>query len=81
MLLFCGDARALADLAIQRHMGDDLFLQRLSAQPCYKVLYVHFSEEFRNQIAGGLDNRKERPALAAACRNEIERLEGQWRRA
>jgi hypothetical protein len=75
LLLSCGDAKALADLAIQRHMDDTVFLRRLRAQPCYETLYPHFSEPLRRQIAHELDDPDRRKILAAACREDIERLE------
>jgi hypothetical protein len=79
VLLLCGDAKALADLAIQRHMGDTLFLQQLRTQSCNVALSSHFSEEFRHQIAQERDDRQGRPTLATAYRKEIERLEQEWR--
>jgi hypothetical protein len=75
LLLLCGDAKALADLAIQRHLGDALFLRRLREQPCYDILSLHFSEPFRLQISQQLNNREGNPTLAAACRKEMEQVE------
>ena len=76
--LLCEDARVLADLAIQRHMSDIAFLERFRAQPCYDALYSHFSETFRERLMqpGKLHGRSD---LAAACREECDRLERQWR--
>lgn len=77
LLLYCGDVKALTDLAVQRHLSDVAFLQRFREQPCYGKLLPHFSDEFRERM-----NRK--PAhdghaeLAAACREECERLEQLW---
>ena len=78
LLLFCGDARALADLAVQRHMSDIAFFQRFQSQPCYQVLSPHFSEEFREHLAQP-SRQSGRSGLASACRQECERLEQQWR--
>ena len=77
LLLYCGDVKALTDLAIQRHMSDVAFLQRFQAQPCYEILTPHFSAAFREQLA---QPRKHdgRADLAAACRAECERLEQLW---
>ena len=76
-LLYCGDVKALADLAIQRHMSDAAFLQHCQNQPCYKALLPHFSDAFRERLA-----QKFRPDghadLATACRLECERLEQLW---
>jgi len=76
--LLCGDAKVLADLAIQRHMSDTAFLERFRKQPCYEALYSHFSENFRARLTqpGGHYGRSD---LAVACREECERLERQWR--
>lgn len=77
LLLYCGDVKALTDLAVQRHMSDAAFLQRFREQPCYDKLVPHFSDEFRERM-----NRKLRQDghadLAAACREECDRLEQQW---
>jgi hypothetical protein len=75
LLLLCGDAKALADLAIQRHISDTTFLEHLRAQPCYAGLSPHFSEAFHRQIAecSGVQSRS--PLLALACRREIDQLE------
>ena len=75
LFLCCGDAKALADLAIQRNMDDAVFLRRLRAQPCYETLYPHFSEPLRRQVAHELDDPDRRQILAAACREDIARLE------
>ena len=78
LLLFCGDAKALTDLAIQRHMSDTPFLQRFQAQPCYEILSPYFDEKFRKHLAE--PHRHEgRSDLAVACQEECERLERQWR--
>jgi hypothetical protein len=76
--LFCEDAKVLADLAIQRHMSDVVFLERFRAQPCYDVLFSSFSEKFRERLAqpGAHHGHSD---LAVACREECERLERQWR--
>ena len=77
LLLFCGDVKALTDLAIQRHMSDAVFYRRFQEQPSYEILSPHFSERFREHLA-----RIRRPDghsdLAVACREECERLERQW---
>lgn len=78
LLLFCGDVKALTDLAIQRHMSDTAFLQRLQAQPCYEILSPYFNEKFREHLAEP-HRHDGRSDLAAACREECERLERQWR--
>ena len=78
LLLFCGDIKALTDLAVQRHMSDTAFLQRFQAQPCYEILTSHFSEKFREHLAEP-QRRDGRSDLAVACREECERLEQQWR--
>ncbi len=75
LLLLCGDAKVLADLAIQRHMNDAAFLRRLHEQACYDTLYPHFSETFRQQIAKEPDNLQRGPTAAIACKEEIEQLE------
>jgi hypothetical protein len=77
LLLFCGDAKALADLAIQRHMSDLAFVQRFQAQPCYEFLSPHFSETFRQAMAHPGQHRG-RSDLADACRRECEQLQQQW---
>lgn len=77
LLLFCGDVKALTDLAIQRHMSDAVFYRRFQEQPSYEILFPHFSERFREHLV-----RPRRPDghsdLAAACREECDRLEQQW---
>ena len=78
LLLFCGDARVLADLAVQRHMSDAAFSQRFQSQPCCQALSPHFSEQFREYLAQP-GQQKNRSGLASACRQECERLERQWR--
>ena len=78
LLLSCGDVKALTDLAVQRHMSDVVFLQRLREQPCYSVLSPHFSEGFRARLTQKLRNDGHAD-LAAACREECERLEQLWR--
>lgn len=78
LLLFCDDVKALADLAIQRHMSDTAFLQRFQAQPCYQFLSPHFAEKFREHLAEP-HRHHGRSDLAVACREECERLERQWR--
>ena len=77
LLLYCGDVKALTDLAIQRHMSDVAFLQRFRAQPCYEILAPHFSDDVRQRLAQarGHDGHAD---LAAACRAECERLEQLW---
>jgi hypothetical protein len=75
LLLFCGDVKALADLAIQRHMSDTIFRGRLQALPCYDPLFPYFSESLRQQIAGLPDDQKRGGVLAVSCREEIEQLE------
>jgi len=76
-LLYCGDIKALTDLAIQRHLTDFAFVQRFRAQPCYEILSPHFSKDFRERLARSrkFDGGKD---LAAACREECERLERLW---
>ncbi|HWU54734.1 MAG TPA: hypothetical protein VN175_04470 [Rhizomicrobium sp.] len=76
--LLCEDAKVLADLAIQRHMSDVAFLERFQAQPCYDALFAHFSEKFRERLTQP-GRHLGRSDLAAACREECERLERQWR--
>jgi len=76
--LLCEDAKVLADLAIQRHMSDVAFLERLRAQPCYDALYSHFSDGFRERLTQP-NKHPGRSDMAAACREECERLEQQWR--
>ncbi len=77
LLLSCGDVKALAGLAIQRHMSDTAFLQRFQEQPCFGVLLPHFSDEFREHLAQ--KHKPDRHAnLATACRAECERLERLW---
>jgi hypothetical protein len=76
-LLSCSDVKALADLAIQRHMSDAIFLQRFQEQPCFGVLLPHFSDEFREYLAQKLKPDR-RSNLAIACRAECERLERLW---
>lgn len=76
--LLCEDAKVLADLAIQRHMSDVAFLERFRTQPCYDALFSHFSEKFRERLAHPARHYG-RSDLAAACREECERLERQWR--
>jgi len=76
--LLCGDAKVLADLAIQRHMSDVAFLERFQAQPCYDALYSHFSDTFRERLTQP-GKHHGHSDLAAACREECERLEQQWR--
>jgi len=77
MLLYCGDIKALTDLAVQRHMSDVTFLQRFQEQPCYTALTPHFSNAFRERLNDKL--RQDGHAdLAAACREECERLEQLW---
>ena len=78
LVLLCGDAKALADLAIQRHMSDAVFLQRLRAQPCFNTLFPHFSEDFRQQITLEPGDQKGKQTLAEICRKELERLEREW---
>jgi hypothetical protein len=75
LLLLCGDAKALADLAVQRHLPDIAFLEHLRAQPCYAALSPYFSDTFQREITKcpGLQSRS--PLLALACRKEIDLLE------
>jgi hypothetical protein len=77
LLLYCGDAKALADLAVQRHMSDTAFLQHFQQQPGYKILSAHFGDAFRDRLA---QKRRHdgRADLATACRAECERLEQLW---
>jgi len=77
LLLSCGDTKALADLAIQRHMSDTVFLQRFQEQPCFGLLLPHFSDEFREHLAQK-PKPDRRANLATACRAECERLERLW---
>jgi len=77
MLLYCCDAKALADLAIQRHMSDTAFLQHFQQQPCYKLLAPHFSDAFRERLAQKRKNDGH-ANLATASRAEFERLEQLW---
>jgi len=77
LLLYCGDIKALTDLAVQRHMSNATFLQRFQAQPCYNILSPYFSEDFRERLLQ--PRRKDgRMDLASACRAECERLERLW---
>jgi hypothetical protein len=73
--LLCGDARALADLAIQRHLSDAAFLRRLQAQPSYTVLSPYLSDRFRQLLTQEALSEDGRGLLAAACLEEIEKLE------
>ena len=75
LLLLCGDAKALADLAIQRHIADTAFLEHLRAQPCYAALSPYFSEAFHRQIAERSGVQSRSPLMALACRREIDLLE------
>lgn len=77
LLLYCGDAKALADLAIQRHMSDAAFLQHFQQQPCYKILAPHFCDAFRERLAQRRRNDGH-AELATASRVEFERLEQLW---
>ena len=77
LLLYCGDAKALADLAIQRHMSDTAFLQHFQQQHCYKILAPHFSDAFRERLARKRKNDGHAD-LATASRAEFERLEQLW---
>ena len=77
LLLYCGDVKALTDLAIQRHMSDVTFLQRLREQPCYDTLLTHFSSAFHERLDQKLKHDGHGD-LAAACRKECERLEQLW---
>ncbi len=73
-LLFCGDAKALADLAIQRNMINREFLRHLQLQPCYDALVPLLGEHFLSMVA--LHETDARgSALAMLFRKEIERLE------
>jgi len=78
MLLFCSDAKALADLAVQRHMSNTLFLRHLRSQPCYEALLPYFGESFTNDLLLATENGEEKSKLAQACRDEIERLQHQF---
>ena len=80
LLLYCGDAKALADLAIQRHVTDIAFLQHLRMQPCYEALSLYFSESFQREIAECHGVHSRDPLLALACRREIDQLEKQLAR-
>ncbi len=73
--LLCGDARALADLAIQRHFSDAAFLRRLRAQPSYTVLSPYLSDRFRQLLTLETLGEDGRGLLATACLEEIEKLE------
>ena len=77
LLLLCGDAKALADLAIQRYMTNPEFLRRLQTQPCYDALIPHLSEEFLSQTALQTNDARG-STLATLFRREIERLEREW---
>jgi hypothetical protein len=77
LLLFCGDVKALTDLAIQRHMSDNAFLQRFQTQPCFEILSPHFGEKFREHLAEP-HRHHGHSDLAVACREECERLERKW---
>ena len=80
LLLYCGDVKALTDLAIQRHFSDVAFLHRFQAQSCYEILVPHFSGALQERLAqpGRHDGRAD---LASACREECERLERLWQGA
>jgi hypothetical protein len=74
-LLFCADAKVIADLAMQRCMSDLQFLQSFRAQPCFEALYPFFSEEFRALLAQQPGNLANKAFLPATCHAEISRLE------
>jgi len=73
--LACGDAKAMADLAMQRHWDDDNFLRRFRSQPCYEILSPHFSDAFRQILQRPAAHDHRHPTLADTCRKEVERLE------
>jgi hypothetical protein len=73
--LLCGDARALAYIAIQRHLSDAVFRRRLQAQPCHAVLWPYFSAEFRGRLLQDPMAEDGPATLANVCLEEIERLE------
>src|SRR5258705_5664356 len=79
LFLFCSDAKVLADLAIQRHMSDEHFIRHLRAQPCYEALSPYLSEGFAQQLLRAAENGEGKSKLAHACRDEIERLQHQFR--
>jgi len=79
LFLFCSDAKVLADLAIQRHMSDEHFLRQLRAQPCYEALSPYLSEAFTQKLSRAAENGEGKSKLAHACRDEIERLQHQFR--
>jgi hypothetical protein len=76
-LLFCGDGKAVADLAIQRNMMNEEFLRRLKTLPCHAVLAPHLSEEFA-ALSNGHIHDDRGPTLAVAFRRDVERLEREW---
>jgi len=78
LILFCGDAKALADISIQRCIGNSDFLRRFHAQPSYAALLPYFSPDFQRQMAQEQDDHDGRPILAMACQAEIERLEQEF---
>jgi len=78
LLLYCGDVKALADLAIQRHMSDAAFFQRLQDQPGFGMLAPYLSNSFRERLTQNL-RHDGHADLAAACHVECERLDQLWR--
>jgi hypothetical protein len=74
-LLYCADAKVIADLAVQRHMTDANFLQHLRINPCFIALSPFFSEEFRVRLTQEPSNEAIKSFLPAAFQQEVTRLE------
>jgi hypothetical protein len=79
--LLIADARASIVLALQRHLGNEQYRRRLTAEPHYRALRLHLSTSFRELMVppsnwkGYRFSESRKPDLILAYQYEIERLE------
>ena len=73
-----GDVKALANLAIQRHMDNKTFLHHLNGQRSCRELLQYFNMDLQQKLAHEPADQSSKSMLAAACLNEIERLEREF---
>jgi hypothetical protein len=74
-LLYCADAKVIADLAVQRHMTDASFLRHLRTNPCFEALSPFFSKEFRDLLTQEPSKEAIKSFLPATFQQEVTRLE------
>ncbi len=72
LLLFCGDATALATLAVQRDTSDGIFLRRFRALPAFDALFPHFGDQFRQTIVQTTDDSQKSLCMTLRCKNKCD---------